>query len=333
MNIGQIKVWAWATAAVLTIGLSWYVYDFVRKLPDLERPPEGKAIRETLEGVSPLRVQSDKTLTYEVAKRVIGQVDWTGAPPPLVPVASVDTRPTEKPLIPVSKLVKIMSIACDVSDAPSSFAQVRYLPDASVGIATAVLHVGDPLARERPEIVVSAIEPGLVRFKFTDEGRAEESLSCPEFDAKSEIVVIGDDGEVMMPKTGLFIPRTAETFVPGNTIKIARDRYRLGTEDVKRFGDDYATILGNEVQTAQHRDQKTGKYDGIEIKSVLPGSIAERHGAQEGDVVKSINGHPVTTTNEAISFVKTNKDKYTSWEVVIENRGKTRTVTYESGGH
>jgi S1-C subfamily serine protease len=62
-------------------------------------------------------------------------------------------------------------------------------------------------------------------------------------------------------------------------------------------------------------------------------SIAERHGAKEGDVVKSINGHPVNTTNEAITFVKTNKDKYSSWEVVIENKGKTRTVTYESGGN
>jgi hypothetical protein len=29
--------------------------------------------------------------------------------------------------------------------------------------------------------------------------------------------------------------------------------------------------------------------------------------------------------------VKVNKDKYSTWEVVVENKGKQRTVTYESG--
>jgi S1-C subfamily serine protease len=58
--------------------------------------------------------------------------------------------------------------------------------------------------------------------------------------------------------------------------------------------------------------------------------MAERHGAQAGDVIKSINGHTVNSTQEAITYVKTNSNKYTTWEVVIENKGKTRTVTYQS---
>ena len=52
---------------------------------------------------------------------------------------------------------------------------------------------------------------------------------------------------------------------------------------------------------------------------------------KEGDVIKSINGQPVNSVQEAISFVKVNKDKYSTWEVVVENKGKQRTVTYESG--
>jgi len=48
-------------------------------------------------------------------------------------------------------------------------------------------------------------------------------------------------------------------------------------------------------------------------------------------VIKSINGQPVNSVQEAISFVKVNKDKYSTWEVVVENKGKQRTVTYESG--
>ena len=54
------------------------------------------------------------------------------------------------------------------------------------------------------------------------------------------------------------------------------------------------------------------------------------HGGQDGDIIKSINGHPVTSTAEAITYVKNNEDKYNVWEVVVENKGKSRTVTYES---
>ncbi|MDZ4771667.1 MAG: PDZ domain-containing protein [Planctomycetota bacterium] len=332
MNIGQIKVWAWATAAVLTIGLSWYVFDFVRKLPELEKGPDTKAVREVLEAVPPMKTQTDRLMTYEQAKKVLALNDWTGMPKPKVVEKPVDGPPAEIPKTPVKDLVKVISITCDLSEPAKSFIQVRYLPLAGVGTPTAVLRTGDVLAPQHRGITVEAIEPSIARFKFSDE-REPEDLSCQEFDAKSEIVVVDVNGDVILPRVGATIPKTGENFIPGSTMQIGRNSFRLGLDDMKRFNDDYARILGTEVQTAQHRDARTGKYDGIEIKSIQPGSIASRHGAQEGDVVKSINGHPVNTTNEAITFVKTNKDKYSSWDVVIENKGKSRTVTYNSGGN
>ena len=80
----------------------------------------------------------------------------------------------------------------------------------------------------------------------------------------------------------------------------------------------------------RHRDPKTGKFDGIEIQSVVSGSAAARHGAQEGDVIRSINGHPVTSVSEAITFVKNHEGEYSTWEVIVSNRGVERTVTYYS---
>ena len=79
-----------------------------------------------------------------------------------------------------------------------------------------------------------------------------------------------------------------------------------------------------------HRDPRTGKFDGIEIQSVQAGGIAARHGAKEGDIIKSINGHPVTSSSEAITFVKNNQESTSTWIVVVENKGRERTVTYES---
>ena len=47
-------------------------------------------------------------------------------------------------------------------------------------------------------------------------------------------------------------------------------------------------------------------------------------------MIKSINGHPVTSPSEAISYVKNNAGKYKKWEVVIERLGKPMTITYEA---
>ena len=134
-----------------------------------------------------------------------------------------------------------------------------------------------------------------------------------------------------MQEPSITFPKAPDTLRPGKTAEISTNRFRLGGDDVKEFGNRYQEILGREVETGRHQDPRTGKYDGIEIKGVQAGSIAERHGAQVGDVVKSINGHSVNSTQDAIHFVQVNQNQYTTWEVVIENHGKTRTVTYESG--
>ena len=169
-----------------------------------------------------------------------------------------------------------------------------------------------------------------VVFAFDDEARDKESVSAAEFESNTAIVQVGPDGVVVSaPRVG--IPRVeGQAFVPGRTTMLGANRFVLGSEDMTYLNDNYAEVLAREVRTAQHRDPRTGKYDGIEIKEVSPGSVAARHGAQSGDVIKSINGQPVNSVQEAISFVKVNKDKYSSWEVVVENKGKQRTVTYES---
>ena len=80
----------------------------------------------------------------------------------------------------------------------------------------------------------------------------------------------------------------------------------------------------------QWRDPSTGKYAGVELTEVQPGSLAAAHGAETGDVIKSINGHPVTSVQEAVSYVKNNSETTSVWEVVVVNQGKERTVIYES---
>lgn len=47
-------------------------------------------------------------------------------------------------------------------------------------------------------------------------------------------------------------------------------------------------------------------------------------------MIKSVNGHPVTSVSEAITYVKNNSSQYTTWEVVVESKGKLKTLFYHS---
>ncbi len=80
----------------------------------------------------------------------------------------------------------------------------------------------------------------------------------------------------------------------------------------------------------EEHDEGRILIDGIELTDVQPGGVAARHGAQSGDIIKSINDHSVASSSEAINFVKNNKDNYSTWVVVIENKGKQRVVTFDS---
>jgi hypothetical protein len=334
MNIGQIKLWAWAGAGLLTLGLSYYVFDFVTHLDDKSKSPDPKEAKNILENVKPPSIKSDDILSYDEAKRLIAVLDWTGAPPakPVEAAPVVDNTPK---VVPVKRLVIVLGVKQDIGEPANSQVAIKYRPEAGVSdpaIANfSLLKEGDHLAAPQNGVKIESITSERVLFTFADAARPAEELRPSEFDAKSTIVIVGPDG-VIKPARVEF-QKKEEQYRPGKTAQLGNNRFRLGTDDVKEFGDRYTEILGYEVETARHQDPRTGKYDGIEIKSVKPGSIAARHGAQEGDVIKSINGHPVNSTQEAISFVKTNSNNYTTWEIVVENHGKTRTVTYESSGN
>lgn len=335
MNIGQIKLWGWGVAAGLTLGLCWYVFDFMRTLDEKSQPPSPVLVKKVLESVAPAKVSSDKLFTYDQSKRLVALVDWTGAPKAEVAVVPIDDHPPPVVVTPVKKLVRVLFLKYDGSNPEGSRVAVRYRPEAGVtnGVVAAcsLLKVHDTLAAPHQGIKIESINIDSVTFSFSDSARQAETLTTEEFDGKAVIVLVGPDGDVKVPAKSVTIPQNFnDRFIPNRTTSIGSNNFKLGTEDIETISKNYPQILGTEVQTAQHRDPRSGKYDGIEIKSIQPGSIAERHGAREGDIVKSINGHPVNSTSEAITYVKTNSGTTNTWQVVVENLGKQRTVTYHS---
>jgi hypothetical protein len=221
----------------------------------------------------------------------------------------------------------------DAREPKDSTIFVLYKPPAQVPAAPIVagytLRVGDRLHGKNQAIRVAAIGPDVVTFAFDDAGNDVETLGPEVFDPQTEIVSVGPDG-VRYPQQRAIPTGATPPAPPGETRRIGPNHFRLGQQDMDFIGQNYPEIITGELKHQRHRDPRTGRYDGIELTDVRPGSIPARHGAESGDVIKSINGHPVTSVPEAISFIKNNAGKFDRWDIVIERRGKEITVTYES---
>lgn len=95
------------------------------------------------------------------------------------------------------------------------------------------------------------------------------------------------------------------------------------------FEQNYDDILSG-IETETYRDPQTGERAGVRIRSVPAGGIASRHGVQDGDILISINGTPVSSEQEGIQYVRENSDNYSTWEVRYIRLGVERTEMYRS---
>ena len=339
MNVSTIKSLAWLAAAGLTAGLCWNVYEFwqAKQLGiELFDQQAAKARLGAEFASEPIQLS---TIKASVIDKTFYKLNWTGKEKPPEPVEPTEPEATKPKAVPVETLARILLIQED-SDAPAASSVLIAYRAASQVTSYPLGHslkVGDALAAPHDAAFVkaiSAMEGVTFRFEVADgeEAREDEVLLPAAFEKGIEIAWVGADGEVREPNktVAIKVVDNPPPYNPKLTTPIGTNHYQVGSEDAFLFGDDAAGIIAREVRHRRHRDLRTGKFDGIELQKVQAGGIASRHGAQDGDIVKSINGHPVTSTSEAITYVKNSQDGTTTWVVVVENRGRERTVTYES---
>ena len=346
MNIGQIKVLCWGSAGLLSAGLALYVGLFVKDLEKRRTPPDPNQIAKELDKAEAVKAKSADLVAYDDVRRLyLPQCDkckelgvrcrhlnWTGRPPPPPPEKGSNGEPSKPPVVAMSELVKIQYCQVDLSDRKLNRVWLKYRPKAAVQNTAAGggfwLKEGDHLAAPHDYARIEKIDSQAVHFSF-DDGREEEKIYPDEFDMKTTIVQVDQDG-VIRPKLGGVPKGDVKPWQPARTTAFGTNRFMLGTDDMAYANENYPKILADEIRTGRHQDPRTGKYDGIEVQSVTPNSFAERHGAEEGDVIKSINGHPVTSVQEAISYAKMNANQFTTWEIVVDRNGKLQTFYYQS---
>jgi len=336
MNAAKTKLLTWTAAGTLGVALSVYVVYNLQRLKEIQAPVSTQRMTQVLSDTPAIVEKADNIVPYDQVNASLTAFDWTGKPPPEPPArGEVKPPPPTANELPVDKLVKVLGFKADALHPEKGHAVLKYLPEAKVPAPRAtkifqegVLKVpGDRLDAPIDHIHVVTITEAGVEFGY-DDGRASEVLGPQPYPLGNSLLVVDPDSVVHRTNKINIKAFGGNWTNPENTQQIGRNRFRIGVNDAESFANNYSQILAEDVDTRRHKDPATGRYDGIEITHVKPGSIAERHGAQSGDVIKAINGHPVTSTQEAINFVKNNEGKYEKWEVTVSNKGQERTVTY-----
>jgi hypothetical protein len=352
MNINQTKAFAWLVSAGITAGVGYYVYDFQQRQKAWSQ--EFRIPRATAQAILKSAVAREGPKFSLVAREAIERsyyydprnrqlpnlLDWTGAPPKVV----ID-KPDEPAVEPVHKIemvgdkLTVLQILEDVRQPELSRIWLNYSDDSGVAplLDPAKLHqlrVGDSLAAplDYASVVAISAREGVTFTFTTEDGEEREDEVVPPVAYDVGVAIHkATDGTVPIRAPRADIPRLdSAAWRPEHTMRLDNNVFVIGEIDKTEFADDFGGIIAREVRHSRHFNSKTGKYDGIELKEVKPGGKIAGHGGQSGDIIKSINGHPVTSTSEAISFVKNNQDKYDKWIVVVENKGKERTMTFDS---
>ena len=334
MNTANAKLFSWSLAGLLGAALCLYVGLFLTHFEEIRTPVTVERLQSVLDNTPEIVAQAEDIVPYDMVQSALIKLNWTGKAPAPKPVdVVVETKP-EPSKQGVEQLVRILGYKADGRDPGGSLVVLEYLPAAGVpldrsarGSAGVVVAAGEQLAAPINHIRLVSVSMAGVEFGFEDEEREHEFLMPGDLTLGGNIVRVNPEDVRFAPEQK-FQVSSSYSHRPAQTELIGNNRFRIGTEDGALIADDYSRILSEDVRLRPHRDPVTGRRDGVELQSVKPNSVAARHGARTGDVIKSINGTPVTSTQEAISFVKNNEGVYERWEVEVENMGQVRTVVY-----
>lgn len=330
MKVSTINLFCWLGSALLATALCGVIYLFVGQRDSGASPFDRNYAKQLLNESKPEAKAARVVLDYkgEILPNFI-TFNWTGkvAPPPPPPAKDGGELEKIKMAMPVSDLMAVRYVQYDTVDPGGSRIFVQYIGKLEPE-GTATLSVGDTLPSPYENTVVHRIEPETIVFSFSEEDREEEHLPLNAFADMELIHKVGEDGLIQVVQRSLPQVERRSAAAPLLTRQVSNGNWELGVDDASAFANDYQRILTQDVRLKTH--YKNGKRSGIEVMSVEPGSIAARHGVEVGDIIISVNGHLVSSEQEAIKWAKNNADRYSVWEVVVENHGRRSTRVFHS---
>ena len=299
----------------------------------------GEEISAVLDSEKKQEEQKTGVVDYGSIERVFKNLDWTGKERPK-PVAQAAEGPTVAPVVPVANLLKVLVIQVDTKEPEKSLAWVKFVDGKLTGHTEKedlILRPGERLFSPYEDVRVDAITAEGVVFAFDEATREKETVGTSRYVSQRGeigIVTVGEGG-VIVPDVKGQIHRVDNPppYRPDETMLIRKNEYQIGQKTLQNLDQDYSRILSRDVRYSTYKNPRTGATEGIKVNYVAPDSLPAQHGLSEGEVLKSINGHKVTSVNDAIAFVKANADRTDTWEAVFEKQGREFTRIYHSPEH
>lgn len=333
MNIQRWKATLWLASLAAGGGLAYTVSWFLKHNPELSEEVSDEVIEAVLYSVKKPEEQKTDVVDYKDVRAVFHEFDWTGKEKPKAVATPAGDKPVAPPVIKIKDLLKVLALKVDTGKPENSRAYVSYLGSLATlngDRQATMLQLDERLPDPHKNVRVAGISAEGVKFVFDDPGRESETLTIQR--ASGQIVVVEPGGLIRPQAQGAITaaPSNLPPYRPEQTVQIRKNEFQIGTETLVDLDRDYSRILSQDISYSTYKNPRTGQTEGIKITRVAPGSIPAQAGMTEGEVLKSINGHRVTSVNDAIAFVKANADSTEVWEAVFEKQGREFTRVYRS---
>jgi hypothetical protein len=339
MNIQRWKGLVWLGSLASGSLLVYNVVRFLGEREELAREIPDEELIDVLDSVKKPEEQKSEVVDYASIKVVFLDHDWTGKERPKPVVQPEGEKPPPIPKVPVSSLLKVLAIKVDIGRPERSVAYVKFV-DPKLAVHTdkedSILRPEERLFAPYQDVRVETITAQGVVFAFDDAEREKETVPTSPYQSAQRkelgIVMVGPEGAIL-PQLQKQIEAASPDMPPWRPeqlTQIRRNEFKIGTQTLQELDRDYSRILSRDIAYSTHKNPRTGATEGIKVTRVAPDSIPARAGLTEGEVLKSINGHKVTSVNDAIAFVKANADNTDTWVAVFEKQGREFTRTYHS---
>lgn len=226
-----------------------------------------------------------------------------------------------------------IEVVKEVKEAPKpvvvSKLNVRLLGTIVAGDKSAAIVLINGGASQQMFMVGSQIQPGVTlesveadAIVVDNHGRTER-IELPQESARGVSVEVGSvsSGDIH-PSSPVAHPRMVGAPVRTAPGRITRPVNRRGLDE--QLGN--MPQLLTEARVVPHFQD--GKQSGYMIRDIVPGSLYEKIGLQNGDVIHSVNGKVVAGPEEAMALYNTLKNE-SSIVVEVERQGSMQQLQYD----
>ena len=111
----------------------------------------------------------------------------------------------------------------------------------------------------------------------------------------------------------------------GGIEKVAQNQFNVSRSEVDRALADFNNIL---TQARAIPYSESGVPSGYVLSQIVPGSIYDRLGLKDGDIISGLNGQPINDPGKAFEMLSELKTA-NHLELQVKKNGKQSTYTYE----